>query len=232
MLSAGVLKNREEAGRLLAGRLAAYRDDPKGIILALPRGGVAVGYALSLALHLPLEVFLVRKLGAPYQPEYALGAVTETGSVYLNPEARRVLAVEGVPAGYLEKAAAVERQEIARRVALYRGGRPLPDLAERTVLLVDDGIATGATFLASVEALKECGVRHLVAAVPVGPPDTLRRVKEKVENLVTLLTPEPFYAVGGHYADFAQVEDGLVIRYLQEAAVALRKGRSHDSPPL
>jgi putative phosphoribosyl transferase len=227
-----VLKNREEAGRLLAGRLTDYRDDPEGIILALPRGGVAVGYALSLSLRLPLDVFLVRKVGAPDQPEYALGAVTETGSVYLNPEARRVLVSQGAPAGYLAEAAAVQRHEIARRVALYRGGRPLPDLAGRTVLLVDDGIATGATFLASVEALKERGLRHLVAAVPVGPPDTLRRVKEKVDNLVTLLTPEPFYAVGNHYANFSQVEDDQVIRYLAEAAAALRKCGSGGAPPL
>jgi len=217
-----VFKNREEAGRLLAERLIAYQGTPEGIILALPRGGVPVGYALSLSLRLPLDVFITRKLGAPGNPEYAIGAVTETGSVFLNPAAQQVMAALGTPAGYLAEAVGAERQEIARRQAMYRQGRPLPDLTDRTVVLVDDGIATGATFLASVDALRTCGVRHLVAAIPVGPLDTLRVVRNKVDSLCTLMTPEPFYAVGNHYADFTQVEDSQVLRYLADAAAALR----------
>jgi len=217
-----VFRNREEAGLLLAKRLGAYRDDPSCLILALPRGGVAVGYSLSLALRLPLDVFITRKLGAPEQPEYAIGAVTETGSVFLNPEAQAVLRAFSSSTAYLEKAIRAQQDEIARRQVLYRQGRPLPVLTDRTVLLVDDGIATGATFLASVESLRGLGVKRLVAAIPVGPRDTLSRVREEVDKLVVLITPEPFFAVGNHYEDFTQVEDAGVIRYLAAAASALR----------
>jgi predicted phosphoribosyltransferase len=215
------LANRTEAGRLLADRLSSYRDEPDGIILALPRGGVVVGHAMSLALHLPLEVFLVRKLGAPGNPEYALGAIAEIGPPFLN---RAAMAAFGLttPAD-LEETIRAEWAEIVRRQALYRGGRPLPPLAGRTVILVDDGLATGATFLASVEALKGLGLKRLIAAIPVGPKDTIREVEATVDELVVLLTPEPFYAVGNHYEDFTQVEDDEVLRYLAGAAAALRK---------
>jgi putative phosphoribosyl transferase len=217
-----VFQNREEAGLHLARRLDAYRDDPSGLILALPRGGVAVGYSLSLALRLPLDVFITRKLGAPGNPEYAIGAVTETGSVFLNPEARGVLDAYAFSSEDLEKQIRALQEEIARRQVLYRHGRPLPALTKRTVLLVDDGIATGATFLASAKALRGLGVQRLVAAVPVGPENTLSQVKRQVDELVVLETPEPFFAVGNHYLDFAQVEDAGVIRYLATAASALR----------
>lgn len=214
--------NREEAGLLLAKRLGAYRGRPNALILALPRGGVAVGYSLSLALRLPLDVFITRKLGAPDNPEYAIGAVTETGSVFLNPEARAVLEAVSFSSGDLNKMIRAQREEIARRQGLYRGGRALPTLRERTVLLVDDGIATGATFLASAKALKGLGVQRLVGAVPVGPPDTLRLARREVDELVVLMTPEPFFAVGNHYLDFAQVDDAAVIQYLERAVSALR----------
>lgn len=214
-----VFRDREEAGRLLAKRLRLHQDDPSGLILALPRGGVAVGYALSLALHLPLDVFITRKLGAQDNPEYAIGAVTETGSVFFNPEAMSILSLSGRD---LEKMVRAQQEEIARREALYRQGRPLPALTDRTVLLVDDGIATGSTFLASVEALQGLAPKRLVAAIPVGPLDTLRKVRAKVDELVVLMAPEPFFAVGNHYADFKQVEDDKVVCYLAEAAAALR----------
>ena len=217
-----MFQNREEAGLHLAKRLEAYRDDPSGLILALPRGGVAVGYSLSLALRLPLDVFITRKLGAPYNPEYAIGAVTETGSVFLNPEARGVLDAYSFSSEELEKQMRALQDEIARRQIIYRQGRPLPALTKRAVLLVDDGIATGATFLASVKALRGLGVQRLVAAVPVGPDSTLSLVRRQVDELVVLETPEPFFAVGNHYLDFAQVEDAGVIRYLTGAASDLR----------
>ena len=217
-----MFKDREEAGRLLAARLSAYRDDAHALVLALPRGGVATGYTLSLALHLPLDVFIVRKLGAPGNPEYAIGALAETGSVYLNQEAMQLFSLTRVDLDHLMRA---QREEIARRQALYRGGRPLPDLSDRTVLLVDDGIATGSTFFASIEALKGLRVKRLVAAVPVGPRDTMIRVREQVDELVVLMAPELFFAVGNFYADFAQVEDERVVRYLHEAAAALREGQ-------
>ncbi len=214
------LRDRDEAGRLLAERLVAYRRDPQALILALPRGGVVVGAAISAALHVPLDVFLVRKLGAPGNPEYALGAVTETGTVYLNPEAGEVLARHDAPDGYLDRTIRAEQEEIVRRQALYRGGKPLPDLSGCTVLLVDDGIATGATFLASVQALRSLSVKRLVAAIPVGPPETLREVGGLVDELVWLLAPDPFFAVGAHYESFMQVEDAQVLACLQRAAGA------------
>ncbi len=204
---------------MLAERLKAYRDNPNGLILALPRGGVAVGYTLSLALHLPLDVLITRKLGAPGNPEYALGAIAETGALSLNQEAMRAFALSKED---LDKQIRTQQEEIARRQALYRGGRSLPSLTGRTVLLVDDGIATGSTFFASVEALKQLHPARLVGAIPVGPRETLIRVRRQVDELVVLMTPEPFYAVGNHYADFTQVEDAAVVRYLAQAAAALR----------
>lgn len=215
------LENREEAGRLLADRLSAYRDDPEAIILALPRGGVVVGYVMSVALHLPLDVFLVRKLGAPGNPEYALGAVAEIGEPYLN---RRAMEAFALSPSDLAWAVREQREEIARRQTLYRHGRPLPALAGHTVILVDDGLATGATFFASVQALRGLGVKRLIAALPVGPQETIRELESQVDELIVLLMPEPFYAVGNHYEDFTQVEDDAVVRYLAEAAAALRGG--------
>ncbi len=217
-----VLKNRHEAGRLLAERLDAYRDDPKGIILALPRGGVPVGFILSQALHLPLDVLITRKLGAPGNPEFALGALSETGTLFLNEEALRALSVTRQA---LEPTIRIQREEIARRQTLYRKGRSLPSLADRTVLLVDDGVATGATFLASAQALRNLGVHRLVAALPLAPSETCERIRQQVDELVVLLTPEPFFAVGNHYEDFRQVEDEEVVRYLDQAQAESEKGR-------
>ncbi len=217
-----VLKNRHEAGRLLAERLDAYRDDPKGIILALPRGGLPVGFILSQALHLPLDVLITRKLGAPGNPEFALGALSETGTLFLNEEALRALAVTRQA---LEPTIRIQREEIARRQTLYRKGRSLPSLADRTVLLVDDGVATGATFLASAQALRNLGVHRLVAALPLAPSETCERIRQQVDELVVLLTPEPFFAVGNHYEDFRQVEDEEVVRYLDQAQAESEKGR-------
>lgn len=215
-----MLRDRDEAGRWLAERLGAYRRAPQTLVLALPRGGVVVAAAIGAALHLPLDVFLVRKLGAPGNPEYALGAVTETGTVHLNPEAREVLARCAAPDWYLDRTIQAEQEEIGRRQVLYRGGKPLPDLSGRTILLVDDGIATGATFLASVKALRSLGVSRLVAAIPVGPPEPLCQVATLVDELVWLLAPEPFFAVGHHYENFAQVDDGQVLACLKAAAGA------------
>jgi len=215
-----LLRDREEAGRLLAERLRAYRDDPQALILALPRGGVAVGYTLSLALRLPLDVLIARKLGAPGNPEYAVGALAEGHALYLNQEGMSAL---GLRSEDLSQPIRAQEEEIARRQALYRGGRSLPAMTGRTLLLVDDGIATGSTFFASVEAAKRLKPDRLVGVIPVGPRDTLALVKREVDELVCLAMPEPFFAVGNHYEDFAQVEDAAVVRYLQAAAAALHE---------
>lgn len=213
-----MLKNREDAGDRLSAALSQYREDPSAVILALPRGGVAVGYRLSLALHLPLDVLLTRKIGAPGNPEYALGAVCETGAVFWNQSA---VAAFSLSALELERATNSEKIEIARRIGLYRHGAPLTDLTGRTIILLDDGIATGSTFLASLAAIRQLKPRKLVGAIPVGPRDTVEVVARRVDHLVVLSTPEPFYAVGNFYEDFTQVEDRDVLRYLELARQAI-----------
>jgi putative phosphoribosyl transferase len=214
MRVAVTFRDRSEAGRLLAQKLESYRDDPTGLILALPRGGAVVGYELHLALHLPLDVFVSRKLSMPDNPEYAVGALSETGAIYINPEA-----VEAFHLSHedLEAFIGDERQEIIRRQQLYRNALPLPPVNDRTVIIVDDGIATGATFFATLEALTELSPRRLVAAIPVAPEDTVAALRNRVDDLVVLATPEPFVAVGHHYQNFAQVDDAQVLTCLHAA---------------
>ncbi|HSL04983.1 MAG TPA: phosphoribosyltransferase [Nitrospiraceae bacterium] len=219
-----MFRNREEAGRILADKLSHYRNDPTGLILALPRGGVAVGYQLSLALHVQLDVFITRKIGAPGNPEYAIGAVAETGSRALNHDAVNSF---GLSRYELDRLVHAQEKEIDRRKNLYRQGRSLPQLTGRTVLLVDDGIATGSTFMASALAIRSLQPRRLVGVIPVGPPSTIREVRTYVDELVVLMTPEPFEAVGNFFADFTQVEDRDVIQYLNLAEEAmLERARS------
>jgi putative phosphoribosyl transferase len=221
-----MFRNREEAGRLLADKLTRYRNDPTALILSLPRGGVAVGYQLSLALHVPIDVFMTRKIGAPGNPEYAIGAVAETGSLYLNQEA---VSSFGLSRYELDQLIHVQEEEIARRKDLYRQGRPLAQLTGRTVLLVDDGIATGSTFMASALAIRSVQPRRLVGVIPVGPPSTIREVRSRVDELVVLMTPDPFDAVGNFFTDFTQVEDRDVIQYLNLAKKAMLE-RTRPSP--
>ena len=223
-----MFRNREEAGRLLADKLTRYRNDPTALILALPRGGVAVGYQLSLALHVPIDVFMTRKIGAPGNPEYAIGAVAETGSLYLNQEA---VSSFGLSRYELDQLIHVQEEEIARRKDLYRQGRPLTQLTGRTVLLVDDGIATGSTFMASALVIRSVQPRRLVGVIPVGPPSTISEVRSRVDELVVLMTPDPFDAVGNFFTDFTQVEDRDVIQYLNLAKKAmLERTRSSPAP--
>jgi putative phosphoribosyl transferase len=221
-----MFRNREEAGRMLADKLSQYRSDPTALLLALPRGGVAVGYQLSLALHLPLDVFITRKIGAPGNPEYAIGAVAETGSLYLNQEA---VSSFGLSRHELDRLIHVQEKEIARRKDLYRQGRSLPQVTGRTVLLVDDGIATGSTFMASALAIRSLQPRRLVGVIPVGPPSTIREVRAHVDELVVLKTPDPFEAVGNFFMDFTQVEDRDVVEYLNLAEEAMLE-RTPPSP--
>ena len=213
-----MFKNREEAGELLAQELIQFRKDPSAILLALPRGGVAVAYQLSLALHLPLDVLITRKIGAPGNPEYALGAVSETGAVYWNREALLGLSLTE---RQLSAAVQAQQKEVTRRVALYRQGRPFPDLNDRTVILVDDGLATGATFFASVATARQGNPRRVIGAIPVGPRSTVEEARKLVDQLIVLRVPDPFYAVGNFYRDFEQVEDREVLQYLNLAADAL-----------
>ena len=185
-----------------------------------------MGYQLSLALHIPLDVFITRKIGAPDNPEYAIGAVAETGSHYLNQEA---VSASGLSRHGLDRLIHVQENDIARRKDLYRQGRPLPQLTGRTVLLVDDGIATGSTFLASTLAIRSLQPRRLVGVIPVGPPSTIREVRAHVDELVVLTTPDPFEAVGSFFVDFTQVEDRVVVEYLNLAEEAMLE-RATSSP--
>ncbi|MDW7739180.1 MAG: phosphoribosyltransferase [Bacillota bacterium] len=205
--------DRFEAGRRLAEKLSVYRGkDP--LILAVPRGGVTVAEPIRKALGGELDLIITRKIGAPHQNELAIGAVTGDGFTMLNDQ---LISRLGVTSGYLDDAARKEKEEIIRRLKLYRGSRPMPFADNRLVILVDDGVATGYTLLAALRSLQEKKPQKLVLAVPVGPPDTLARLKKEVDELVYLEAPENFAAVGQFYLRFEQVSDQEVVSILNNA---------------
>jgi len=209
-----MFKDRIEAGSRLAARLHQYKDRRDVIVLALPRGGVVIGYEIARALHVPLDVLIVRKIGFPGQPELAVGAVAETGTVVLNDD---IVAAGRVSADFLRRETDHQKEEIARRVALYRSGKGLPGLDRTTVILVDDGVATGATIKTAISALKDKKAAKLVVALPVGPPETIEDLRQMVDEVVCLETPYVFMAVGAHYLDFTQVSDDEVIDLLRKS---------------
>jgi predicted phosphoribosyltransferase len=214
-MNAARFRNRTEAGRLLAQRLAAYANRPDVLVLALPRGGVPVAAEVARALGAPLDVFLVRKLGLPGQEELAMGAVATGGVRVVNEALVRAL---GIPDAVIEAVAAKEQQELARRERLYRGDRPPPDMRGRTVILVDDGLATGATMLAAIRALKQQQPARTVVAVPTAASETCEALKAEVDDVVCAVTPEPFYSVGLWYEDFSQTTDDEVRALLAQSA--------------
>jgi predicted phosphoribosyltransferase len=197
-------RDRSEAGRLLATRLAAYANRPDVLVLALPRGGVPVAYEVAKALGVPLDVFLVRKLGVPGHEELAMGAIATGGVRVLNDQLVRAV---GIPDQIIEAVAAKEQQELARRERLYRDDRPPPDVRGRTVILVDDGLATGATMHAAVKALRRQHAGRVVVAVPIAAPETCEALSGEVDDIVCAVMPEPFHAVGLWYEDFSQTTD-------------------------
>jgi len=206
-----LFEDRRDAGRRLAAELEEYRGT-NALILALPRGGVVIGFELAAALQLPLEVFISRKIGAPGNPELAIGAVAEIDGLWTDSEAMQLL---GVSEEYVEIEAEHQRREIERRIQLYRQGRPLPPMEGRAVIVADDGIATGYTMLAALRGIRLANPAQLVVAVPVAPLETLSKVSREADRVVCLATPEPFYAVGFHYVNFAQVSDEEVVELLQ-----------------
>ena len=213
-----LFKDRHDAGRRLAQKLLRYQGVKDGIVIALPRGGVAVGYDISLALRLPLDVFITRKLGAPSNPELAMGALAETGYRHMNEDVIREYHVSNAQ---LEEETQRQKSEISRRLNRYRGGRTLPSLKGRTVILVDDGIATGATFFASLGALLKAEAAKIVAAVPVAPPRIVADLKALVDEVVVLHTSEWFFGIGQFYEEFPQVEDDEVMACLEKVRTAL-----------
>lgn len=214
VIMAIVFRSRKEAGEQLAERLKGYRGKGNLLVLALPRGGVTVGWEIARKLGCPLDVLLVRKIGCPGNSELAAGAISETGTRVLNED---VIAMQRISQGYLERETERQRQEIARRLAAYRGGEAIGSLAAKTVLLVDDGVATGATMKAAVATLQREGLARLVVAVPVAPPETAREIEPTVDEWICLDTPAGFAAVGQFYRDFAQVEDSEVVAVLRRA---------------
>jgi putative phosphoribosyl transferase len=215
-------RNRTDAGRLLASKLMTYAGRPDVLVLALPRGGVPVAYEVASALDAPLDVFLVRKLGVPGHEELAMGAIASGGVRVLNEEVVRSLYI---PPQIIDRVAEVEGHELGRRERLFRGDRPPPDLAGRTVILIDDGLATGSTMRAAAEAIRQQRPARLVVAVPVAATETCDDFRSEVDEIVCAFTPEPFHAVGLWYDDFTQTTDDEV------RALLVRRAREYDRWP-
>jgi putative phosphoribosyl transferase len=214
------LPDRQTAGVRLAARLRHYRDE-RPVVLALPRGGVPVGFEIASRLGAPLDILIVRKIGAPGNPEYGLGAVVEGGTRFLDEP--RVRAI-GHTVRDLGPIIAREMAEVERRAQEFRAGRPPVDIHDRTVILVDDGVATGGTVLAALQAIRGRGPRRIVVALGVAPPDTVESLRAEVDDLVVLLVPRVFFAVGEWYHQFSQVSD-------EEVLVLLERAREIPVPP-
>jgi predicted phosphoribosyltransferase len=200
----GKFPNRAEAGRWLAEKLAAYRGREDAIVLGLPRGGVPVAYEVAQRLGLPLDIFVVRKLGVPGYEELAMGAIASGNVSVLNEEVMRAVPNSDM---LLKAVIAREKIELQRRESGYREGRPAPDLRDRVVILVDDGLATGASMRAAAAALRKQGVAKIVVAVPVGAPETCREIELEVDETICAFMPEFFHGVGQFYEDFSQTTD-------------------------
>ncbi|WP_227010236.1 phosphoribosyltransferase [Pelagibius marinus] len=218
-----MFRDRREAGERLAGHLAgtvaSFEDTAPPVVVALPRGGVPVAAAIAARLQAPLDVIIARKIGAPGQPELAIGAVAEGAGGEGAEETvwnRRIIVDLGLREESLEQRRAEKLREVRERAALYRDGRPAVVLEGRSVILVDDGIATGATTEAALRALRRRRPRRIILAVPVAPEDTLARLRRLADDVVCLAQPADFYAIGAYYRDFTQVKDADVIRCLSQ----------------
>jgi predicted phosphoribosyltransferase len=210
-----IFYDRTEAGRQLAQELSHYAGRDDAIVLALPRGGVPVGFEVARRLGLPLDVFIVRKLGVPGHEELAMGAIASGGVRVINDDVIGALPEANL---ILDAVTEIEREELQRRELSYRGGRPGPQLQGRTVILIDDGLATGATMRAAVAALRQRGVAKIVVAVPVGAPSTCRALTREVDEIICAISPESFIGVGQYYEDFSQTTDDEVRNLLARAA--------------
>lgn len=208
-------RDRADAGRQLAAKLKDYQGRRDLLVLALPRGGVPVGFEVAQMLGAPLDVFLVRKLGVPGHEELAMGAVASGGVKVLNPD---VVDTLGIPPDVINAVAVKEQAELERRERAYRGDRPAPDVRGKTVILVDDGLATGSTMRAAATALRQRGPARLVVGVPAAARQVCDEFRDEVDEIICAITPEPFYAVGVWYQDFSQTSDKKVRELLARAA--------------
>ena len=208
-------RDRTEAGQVLARCLQQYKNQPDVLILGLPRGGVPVAYEVARELNAPLDVFIVRKLGVPGHEELGMGAIATGGVRTLQDGIVREL---GISPQTIEAVSAREQAELERRERLYRGDRPAPTIKGRTVVIVDDGLATGSTMKAAIQAVRQQDPRQVIVAVPTAPSETCEQLKESADHVVCALTPEPFFSVGGSYADFTQITDGEVRDLIASAA--------------
>ncbi|HEV7366705.1 MAG TPA: phosphoribosyltransferase [Gemmatimonadales bacterium] len=211
-------RDRFQAGRQLAAALHRYAGHPDVLVLALPRGGVPVGYEVARGLNAPLDVMLVRKLGVPGHEELAMGAIASGGIRILSDE---VVKAFGIPEPVVARVAAEEGEELERRERIYRDHRPPPEVAGRTVILVDDGLATGSTMRAAAAALRAQHPEQLVVAVPVAPPETCASLRSEVDDVVCARAPEPFFAVGNWYDDFSQISDEEVRQLLRAGSASM-----------
>jgi len=216
-------KDRAQAGEMLAKALVQYAGRKDAIVLALPRGGVPVGHAVANALQIPLDVLIVRKLGMPGQEEYAIGAVAGGRKCFLQAEAIQAF---GIVPEVVEDVVKRELLEIERREQIYRSGRPKPQLRERIVILVDDGIATGSTMQVAVQVVRQELPAQLIVATPVAPPESCEKLANQVDSVVCLSTPAHFRSVGQYFDDFRQTTDGEVIQLLAEARGRLKNAGS------
>ena len=204
--------DRVEAGKQLGKALAGHAGS-NGLVLAIPRGGVVVGYEIAQALHLPLDVIIPHKLGAPYNPELAIGAIAEDGSAVLDDN---LIAYLDISRDYIAKESELQKKEIERRLGLYRQNVPSPHFKGKDVIVVDDGIATGSTMKAALLSVKNRGARTITVAIPVGPPSTIRELERRADYVVCLYMPEDFQAIGQFYDDFSQTTDDEVIELLRK----------------
>ena len=209
-----IFQDRSEAGQYLASQLAKFANRDDVLVLALPRGGVPVAYEVAKALHAPLDIYLVRKLGVPGHEELAMGAIATGGVRVLNEDVVKYLRI---PKGVIDAVAEIELQELERREREYRGNRPEPDVRGKTVILVDDRLATGSTMRAAAEALRQQQPARIVVAVPVSAPQTCDEYRMGVDEIVCAVTPEPFYGVGQWYINFSQTTDEEVRELLAKA---------------
>src|SRR6266576_260839 len=210
-----VYRDRTEAGKYLAAQLAHYANRDDVLVLALPRGGMPVAYEVAKALNAPLDIFLVRKLGVPGYEELAMGAIATGGVRVLNDQ---LVGGLRIPDYVVDEVARSEQQELMRRERLYRGDRPAPNVRGRTVILVDDGLATGATMLAAVKALRQQQPARIVVAVPTAAPETCEQLRTQADDVICAITPEPFHAVGLWYDDFSQTTDEEVRELLERSS--------------